>query len=158
MSKRFVLVAVLVCFGLYMFGCKKKDQAAMEMQEPLSMETLSAVNVTTNQVSPETKALEVKPVETKAEVAASVAAEQKLEPLPPAGPYKPSAKEIQTALKNANFYAGEVDGKIGPKTKAAIEEFQRANGLKVDGKVGPQTWQAMSKYLAVPAQEAVEKR
>ena len=57
-------------------------------------------------------------------------------------------KEIQTALKAAGFYTGAIDGKIGPKTKKAIEDFQRANGLVVDGKVGPKTWAEMEKYLA----------
>jgi peptidoglycan hydrolase-like protein with peptidoglycan-binding domain len=63
--------------------------------------------------------------------------------------------EIQTALKNANFYTGSIDGKIGPKTKAAIEEFQKANGLTADGKVGPKTWQILGAYLnqALPAAE-----
>ncbi|MFA5075640.1 MAG: peptidoglycan-binding protein, partial [Candidatus Babeliales bacterium] len=52
---------------------------------------------------------------------------------------KPKKKEIQTALKNAGFYAGEIDGKFGPKTKKAIEEFQAANNLAVDGIAGPPT-------------------
>lgn len=56
-------------------------------------------------------------------------------------------KLIQTALRNAGLYSGNIDGKIGPKTKSAIEEFQRANNLKVDGKVGPQTWGALQAYL-----------
>ncbi|MBP1693332.1 MAG: peptidoglycan-binding protein [Chloroflexi bacterium] len=30
-----------------------------------------------------------------------------------------------------------VDGKIGPKTRKAIQDFQRQKGLKVDGSVGP---------------------
>jgi len=57
-------------------------------------------------------------------------------------------KEIQTALRNAGFYGGSIDGKIGPKTKKAIEDFQKANGLVVDGKVGPKTWGELEKYLA----------
>lgn len=57
-------------------------------------------------------------------------------------------KDIQRALKNAGFYAGTIDGKIGPKTKKAVMEFQKANGLKVDGKVGPKTWADLEKYLA----------
>ena len=68
-------------------------------------------------------------------------------PLPPQGPYKPTGIEIQTALKNAGFYTGSIDGKLGLKSKKAIEDFQKANGLKVDGKVGPKTWEAMSKHL-----------
>lgn len=37
----------------------------------------------------------------------------------------------------------EVDGKAGPKTKAAIVAFQRANGLDQDGVVGPLTLAAL---------------
>jgi len=58
-------------------------------------------------------------------------------------------KQIQTALKNANFYFGEIDGKAGPLTRKAIEEFQKMKGLKVDGKVGPMTWSELQKYLTV---------
>ncbi|MDD5174033.1 MAG: peptidoglycan-binding domain-containing protein [Candidatus Omnitrophica bacterium] len=58
-------------------------------------------------------------------------------------------KDIQTALKAANFYTGNIDGKIGPKTKRAIVGFQKANGLKADGKVGPKTWAELEKYLTV---------
>ena len=56
-------------------------------------------------------------------------------------------KDMQTALKAANFYTGNIDGKIGPKTKRAIVEFQKAKGLKADGKVGPKTWMELEKYL-----------
>ena len=56
-------------------------------------------------------------------------------------------KEIQTALKAAGFYAGNIDGKVGPKTKKAIIEFQKAKGLKADGKVGPKTWAELEKSL-----------
>ncbi|QAT16878.1 hypothetical protein BU251_03590 [Candidatus Velamenicoccus archaeovorus] len=62
-------------------------------------------------------------------------------------PEKPTKKEIQTALKNAGYYAGDIDGKFGPKTKKAVEEFQTANNLSVDGVVGPQTWDLLKKYL-----------
>jgi len=56
-------------------------------------------------------------------------------------------KDIQTALKAANFYTGDIDGKMGPKTKKAIVEFQNAKGLKADGKVGSKTWAELEKYL-----------
>src|SRR3989338_3981071 len=39
---------------------------------------------------------------------------------------KPSAKEIQAALKNAGFYNGPIDGSIGKNTKKAISGFQEA--------------------------------
>jgi peptidoglycan hydrolase-like protein with peptidoglycan-binding domain len=60
---------------------------------------------------------------------------------------KPSEKSIQSALKNAGYYNGPIDGKVGRKTKDAVGEFQKANGLKADGKVGPQTWSKLKKYL-----------
>ncbi len=60
---------------------------------------------------------------------------------------KPTARRIQSALKQAGFYDGSVDGKVGSKTKEAIRSFQQANGLKVDGKVGPQTWTQLARYV-----------
>ncbi|MBU1726524.1 MAG: peptidoglycan-binding protein [Candidatus Omnitrophica bacterium] len=59
----------------------------------------------------------------------------------------PDAKEIQSALKNAGFYKGEIDGAIGEKTKEAIRSFQSANDLNPDGVVGSRTWSALTKYL-----------
>lgn len=55
-------------------------------------------------------------------------------------------QQIQTALKNAGFYTGKIDGKLGPASKRAIEAFQESKGLKVDGKVGPKTWAALEAY------------
>lgn len=60
---------------------------------------------------------------------------------------KPDAKQIQAALKNAGFYDGAIDGKIGDKTRSAIKEFQKANGLVADGVVGDKTWAKLGKYL-----------
>ena len=59
----------------------------------------------------------------------------------------PSIRQIQSALTNAGYDPGSVDGKMGRKTKDAIRAFQRANNLPVDGKVGKKTWQALKEYL-----------
>ena len=64
---------------------------------------------------------------------------------------KPSIEKIQEALKNAGFYSGSIDGKLGPKTKDAIETFQTQNNLNADGKVGPKTWARLSAYLTSQA-------
>ena len=48
-------------------------------------------------------------------------------------------KTLQEML-NRNGYNLAVDGKYGPKTKAAVIGYQKAHGLKVDGLVGDETW------------------
>ena len=60
---------------------------------------------------------------------------------------KDRIKKIQQALKNAGFYKGEIDGKIGSKTKIAIKAFQKSKGLSADGVVGQKTWNELSKYF-----------
>lgn len=64
---------------------------------------------------------------------------------------KPSTREIQHALKNAGFYQGNVDGKMGPMTREAIKEFQRVNGLTDDGVVGRRTWGKLKAYADLSA-------
>lgn len=63
-------------------------------------------------------------------------------------PKQISPGQIQRALKNAGFYDGPIDGKIGPKTKTAIIKFQKAKGLKADGIVGKRTTAELNKYLS----------
>jgi peptidoglycan hydrolase-like protein with peptidoglycan-binding domain len=61
-------------------------------------------------------------------------------------PDSPTKADIQACLKNAGYYDGPVDGKFGPRTKKAIEDFQNANELMADGKVGPNTWNKLKKF------------
>jgi peptidoglycan hydrolase-like protein with peptidoglycan-binding domain len=142
--KKFGFVILALAVSVYLFGCGKKQQTLEEMQEPMSIESLSTTGTQLQATAPE-----VKTPEAKSQVVAPVptGAEPKLETMPPSGPYKPGTEAIQKALKNAGFYAGSVDGKKGPKTKKAIEDFQKANGLQADGKVGSKTWSALSKHL-----------
>lgn len=52
-------------------------------------------------------------------------------------------KDMQSQLNEARARNGQelldVDGKFGPKTEAAVKQFQEANGLKKDGIIGPNT-------------------
>ena len=57
-----------------------------------------------------------------------------------------NAKMIQIALKNAGYFQGEPDGKMGQKTRLAIKDFQKANNLNADGRVGKNTWLALKEY------------
>lgn len=58
-----------------------------------------------------------------------------------------SVRQIQTALKNAGFYKGPIDGKMGPRTKEALKDFQKSNGLTSDGIAGKQTCAKLTMYL-----------
>ena len=143
-----VFLGVCVC----MIGCGKKEDAGQQLQDPGSMATLSTM--TNEPVAPAPGGNQSAETKIEAPRGSLGGNETALAPLPPEGPYKPTSIEIQTALKNAGLYTGNVDGKVGPLTKKAIEEFQKANGLKADGKVGSQTWGALGKYLDQAAEAA----
>ena len=51
--------------------------------------------------------------------------------------------DVQTALLKAGFDPGPLDGRLGKKTRTAIKEFQKKNGLATDGVVGERTWAAL---------------
>lgn len=142
----FIFTAVLIVFSLS--ACAKKENPAAEMQEPMTMDSLAAVS---SQVPATTPSAPAAP-----ELQAP--AGEQLASLPPSGNFKPSNQDIQTALKNAGYYTGVIDGKIGPMTKKAVEEFQKAQGLKVDGKIGPKTWEALSPYISGQAGSAEVKQ
>ena len=57
-------------------------------------------------------------------------------------------KNIQTKLKQLNFYVGSIDGIFGGNTDRAVKSFQASRSLLVDGIVGPQTNAALSKATA----------
>jgi peptidoglycan hydrolase-like protein with peptidoglycan-binding domain len=60
---------------------------------------------------------------------------------------KDRVKQVQSALKKANFYKGEIDGIFGPQTKMAIKAFQKSKGLNPDGVVGSKTREELNKFL-----------
>ena len=153
MRKTVFIIMILMLAGLS-FGCGKKQQSLEEMQQPMSMETL--VTMSTSSSAPVEQKMAQPQSGSTSVLGPASESSAKLDPLPPAGPYKPTAFEIQTALQNANFYTGSIDGKIGPVSKKAIVEFQKANNLVADGKVGPKTWSVLGKYLKPLAQEKVK--
>ena len=146
-SLMLVFVAALMVVPLAVVGCKGKVDREAEMARLETTEAVAPVEDVVVTQSPVT------------EPYATQAVNQ--ETIPPTAAVPPTAgtmtiaaqdnlsrnKDIQTALKAANFYTGNIDGKIGPKTKKAIVEFQKAKGLKADGKVGPRTWAELEKYL-----------
>ena len=58
---------------------------------------------------------------------------------------KNRTRQVQSALKKAGFYKGDIDGKLGPQTKKAIKAFQKSKGLNPDGVIGVKTWEELAK-------------
>jgi len=56
-------------------------------------------------------------------------------------------QEVQTGLKNAGYYTGAIDGKLGSGSKKAIREFQTDHDLESDGIIGKKTWAELKNYL-----------
>jgi peptidoglycan hydrolase-like protein with peptidoglycan-binding domain len=52
-------------------------------------------------------------------------------------------KQVQQKLKDQGHDAGPVDGVMGPKTQAALKEFQSAKGLKDSGQLDRETMAAL---------------
>ena len=136
-----LLVIAMTALPLAVTGCKGKVETSPAVS---STEVLDEVSSGENNMMitepAETVAAEAIPPSAAPEIAA-----RKTATVPQDKVQK--NVEIQRALKKAGYYTGAIDGKAGPKTKKAIEDFQKAKGLKADGKVGPKTWAELEKYL-----------
>lgn len=57
-------------------------------------------------------------------------------------------RQLQEALVNLGLLdADQVDGQFGPRTEAAVQDFQEGAGLRADGVYGPDTRAALEKRL-----------
>lgn len=52
-------------------------------------------------------------------------------------------KQVQQALNDKGYDCGVADGIMGEKTKNAVEQFQKDNGLTIDGIIGKQVKDAL---------------
>ena len=55
--------------------------------------------------------------------------------------------KVQTALRNAGFDPGKIDGRMGKRTFEVLKNFQKANALVPDGKMGFKTLSKLTAYL-----------
>lgn len=141
--KKFVFFILALVVTVYLFGCAKKEQSLTEMQEPISIEELGATGGSTIPEATDKTEFVVATPSTGVKAGALLPSA----PLTVTSLASATVQNIQTALMNAGYYTGSVDGKKGPLTKKAIEDFQKANNLEVDGKVGPKTWVLLSTHL-----------
>lgn len=58
--------------------------------------------------------------------------------------------ELQKLLNQTGNYNLAEDGDFGEKTRAAVEDYQRKNGLTVDGIVGDNTWGSITGFKPTP--------
>ena len=154
MNKKFAVLAlaVVVVSSAALCGCKGKVEKSAEEQPNVEMSTTDNLPQPGAMLASQVPQPVVEPAQTVASetippTASAAQAVQKTAAAAVTASAHDRNKDMQTALKNAGFYTGTIDGKIGPRTKKAVEEFQRAKGLKVDGKVGQKTWAELEKYL-----------
>jgi murein DD-endopeptidase MepM/ murein hydrolase activator NlpD len=62
------------------------------------------------------------------------------------GAGNPDVAALQVGLRQRGFYAGTVDGVLGPGTVGAVQRFQRKRGLAADGVPGARTRRALGPY------------
>ncbi len=55
---------------------------------------------------------------------------------------------VQAALMRRGFYNGDIDGLLGPNTRAAIIEFQKSHGLPQTGRMDIETLSGLG--IAIP--------
>ena len=58
-----------------------------------------------------------------------------LAPMASAADDQQGIKSAQQSLSDKGFYHGSVDGKIGPRTRAGIREYQKSESLPVTGRL-----------------------
>ena len=138
-----VVIALFVLGGV--IGCAKKQEVG-ELTPSSEETSTTVVELSSPSTTSQTTASHAV-VPATAPISASPATTSfaAVTPLPQDALQR--TRTIQLALKQAGFYSGSVDGKTGPLTEKAVEDFQKTKGLKADGKVGPMTWAELAKYL-----------
>lgn len=137
--KTMVVVLGILCFVIT--GCKKKEsESPFKNQLP---EDNATITISSTEDMAEPMALE----QGKESMVAASTTPIESTGVDSSTSTAPAPEAVQTALKNAGYYNGEIDGKIGPKSKEAVLSFQKDNGLTADGKVGPKTWAKLKPHL-----------
>jgi peptidoglycan hydrolase-like protein with peptidoglycan-binding domain len=66
--------------------------------------------------------------------------------------------DVQQKLQADNLYSGKVDGRLGPKTRRAIADYQKQNGLRVTANLDRQTRDSLLGTMGTAAPPASATR
>jgi peptidoglycan hydrolase-like protein with peptidoglycan-binding domain len=143
MFKKVLVLSLLVVFAVSLAGCasmstvKQKDLEIQGLRNQISV--LEAQGQNKDQEINNLKEALNKASEQPKPAAVEPGADKKFS----------SLKDIQAALKNAGFYQGDIDGRIGKQTREALKAFQKAHNLKANGKLNKKTRVALMEYLSL---------
>jgi peptidoglycan hydrolase-like protein with peptidoglycan-binding domain len=59
----------------------------------------------------------------------------------------PTTRNIQSGLTTLGYDPGPADGRLGPKTRAAIQRYQADNKLPVTGEPSPGLWEHLKSRI-----------
>ena len=141
MKLRSLTLLLVVCIALPLVGCAGTKKLEKEV-EALRMQ-VNTLSSDISQIDAQQRDLE-QAVKGQAD-RSSLVVEEEIAIVPvkggsaantyrtPSG-FTLQTTSLQTALKNAGYYTGPIDGVAGHQTKDAIRRFQADNGLKTDAK------------------------
>ncbi|MFA5096589.1 MAG: peptidoglycan-binding protein [Candidatus Omnitrophota bacterium] len=148
MLKKVFVLPLLAIFAFSLVGCasrgqlRQKDSEIQILKNQVSL-LESQIQNKDQELVTLTEALSAK----EAELAKAEAGQASVKRSDRKVKAYPTTKDFQTALKNAGYDPGWIDGRMGKKTRDAIKAFQKANDLKANGRMGKKTWALLGKYL-----------
>lgn len=145
-----VAIATLGIGGLLVTGCSTTLTARQQQDEELNTK-LAALETRLSETNQRLDEITQRPENLGGSQTKEIRSSQSAAPIKTRTAL--TTREIQVALKTSGYYAGSVDGKMGPQTLEAIRAFQRSNGLTPDGKVGSKTATALAKQLTQSSNE-----
>ena len=141
MTKRMLAIATSILMGAPLIPVAGFAQAPATPAAPAPATPAPA---TPAPAAPATPAAPAAPAPSTAAPAPSAAAKPHHPPMHTAATREHRVERLQTAL-NANGASLTVDGKMGPKTRSALMDFQKSHNLPATGRVDKATRAALMK-------------
>ncbi len=144
---RFLSIVLLFSVGLFLMGGCATARKNADLETQGLRNQVALLDAAIQAKDEEINNLKVNLAQVKQEIHAQV----KVKEISLAGPQeafvRPSARQVQTALKSAGYYSGRIDGMMGKQSRQALKSFQAANNLRSSGKLNRKTWELLKAYL-----------